>query len=129
MKKKIFLAIPIVLSVLILFSCVNRNFTVTFVVDGEVYHTLRASCNQTIQMPDDPQKEGYTFGGWFFDEGEWERPFTADSLMDIPRSENMQVRVYARCTQAHKGAHKGAGHFVFTQGGGALCVKRECLID
>ena len=41
-------------------------------------------------------KEGYTFDGWYWDKDVWQRPFTANSLLDTPLSSNMSV--YAKWT-------------------------------
>ena len=51
-------------------------------------------------MPNDPQKEDYRFDGWFWDEGVWEKPFTANSLHNAPLSNNMSV--YAKWEHDHK---------------------------
>ena len=53
-------------------------FNVNFVVDGEVYVVVKTGGEETIEIPDDPTKEGYTFGGWYLDDGKWEEKFTKD---------------------------------------------------
>ena len=40
------------------------TYTLTFMVDGEVYHTVELPCEATITMPATPTKEGHTFSGW-----------------------------------------------------------------
>lgn len=67
------------------------NFNLSFKVDGETYQTLTTNGEETIQIPDNPTKEGYQFEGWYWDNGEWERPFTANSLLDEPISSDMSV--------------------------------------
>ena len=67
------------------------NFNLSFKVDGETYQTLTTNGEETIQIPDNPTKEGYDFDGWYWDNGEWERPFTANSLLDEPISSDMSV--------------------------------------
>ena len=47
-------------------------------------------------MPNDPEKEGYIFDGWYWDNNVWSKPFTANSLLDAPFSSNMSV--YAKWT-------------------------------
>ena len=78
--------------VLTLTACNTKmKFKVDFVVDGEVYDTIDTSGQEIIQIPDDPEKEGYIFYGWYWDKDTWEKPFTAKSLLDAPLSENMCV--------------------------------------
>ena len=75
-----------------LFSCVKDvDFKVDFIVDGEVYATVTTSGNEAIKIPENPTKEGYDFDGWYWDNGTWERPFTANSLLNEPLSADMSV--------------------------------------
>ena len=39
-------------------------YTLTFMVDGEVYHTSSLVHKAEVTIPDAPTKEGYTFSGW-----------------------------------------------------------------
>lgn len=41
-----------------------NSYNVTFVVDGEVYKTIPVKYDEEIPMPEEPVKEGCTFGGW-----------------------------------------------------------------
>ncbi len=45
-------------------ACTMEEYTVTFVVDGETYHTTTVS-KEPIVMPEDPTKTGYMFSGWY----------------------------------------------------------------
>ena len=45
-------------------SYIANNYTVTYVVDGEVYKTESVVYGSTIELVDAPTKEGYTFSGW-----------------------------------------------------------------
>ena len=40
------------------------KYTLTFIVDGEVYHTESLVHKAEVTIPDAPTKEGYTFSGW-----------------------------------------------------------------
>ena len=40
------------------------TYTLTFMVDGEVYHTVELPCEVAVTMPATPTKEGHTFSGW-----------------------------------------------------------------
>lgn len=72
-------------------------FTINFVVDGAVYKTVTTTQSKATSVPPNPTKDGYKFDGWFWDEGTWEMPFTANSLSDAPLSSEM--RVYAKWTR------------------------------
>ena len=41
-----------------------NSYDVTFVVDGEVYQTVRMNYGETITLPEEPTKEGHTVSGW-----------------------------------------------------------------
>lgn len=41
-----------------------KKFTITYMVDGEVYKTLETEYATEITLPENPEKEGYTFMGW-----------------------------------------------------------------
>ena len=40
------------------------TYTLTFMVDGEVYHTVELPYEAAVTMPATPTKEGHTFSGW-----------------------------------------------------------------
>ena len=79
-----------------LFSCSNLKFKVEFIVDGEVYKTVSTNDKSEIEIPPNPQKEGFDFDGWYLDDGIWSDPFTANSLLDTPISDDMVLKVYAK---------------------------------
>lgn len=68
-----------------------NDVTIHFVVDGTIYETIHANNNEVISLPQNPVKEGYQFDGWYWDEGNWEKPFTANSLCDASLSDDMSV--------------------------------------
>ncbi len=41
-----------------------NEYTVTFVVDGEVIATYAINYGEAISLPETPEKEGHTFSGW-----------------------------------------------------------------
>ena len=77
-------------------ACGGVEFKINFVVDGEIYATVRTGGNEVVKMPDNPAKDDYAFDGWFWDKDTWEKPFTANSLLDAPLSSDMNV--YAKWT-------------------------------
>ena len=86
------LCMALAFSVLGLSACGNAvEFKINFMVDGEVVSTINTGGNETIALPDDPVKEGFTFDGWYWDNDTWQRPFTASSLLNEPLSKDMNV--------------------------------------
>lgn len=73
------------------FSGCGVEFKINFVVDGEVYATVNTNGGETIKLPDNPEKEDDIFDGWYWDKDTWEKPFTANSLLDAPLSSDMSV--------------------------------------
>ena len=66
----------------------------TYEVDGEEYLTIRTDGMKTIRLPAEPQKDGYEFAGWYFDDGTWLDEFTASSFETVSLGSN--ITVYAR---------------------------------
>lgn len=69
-KKKIIIisVIGIILLALILFLiCGNKKYTVTFNYDNNTENlVLKVKKNNTVKLPKEPEKEGYTFNGWLY---------------------------------------------------------------
>lgn len=78
--KKITLFLPLLVSLLVLSSCLyvpnvstsdpnvrKEQKTVTFVIDGQT-ETRTYSDGATISYPEVPKKENYIFDGWYYDE-------------------------------------------------------------
>lgn len=71
---------------------------VNFIVGNDVYATVDTVNDNVIVMPPDPTAEGLEFDGWYWDETTWQRPFTANSLLDVPLS-GSDYYVYAKWKQ------------------------------
>lgn len=58
--------------------------TVTFVVDGEVYHTATVKDGELVAAPADPTKEGHVFKGWLLDGKpfDFKTPVTGDLKLE-----------------------------------------------
>ena len=90
--KKLVAILLVMLSIVGLSSCLGGvEFELNFVVDGEIYDTVTTNGKEIVKIPNNPAKEDYTFDGWYWDKGEWNKPFTANSLLDAPLSSNMSV--------------------------------------
>ena len=99
MKKKISVLFGVIFAIVFAFAltaCGKVSLKLTFKVDGVDYATISTSGDEVIKMPENPTKDGYTFEGWFWDEGTWQKPFTANSLLNTPLSSDMSV--YAKLT-------------------------------
>ena len=99
LNKLILFAIILCTVISVLVACSAVEFKLEFIVDGKVYATINTNGKEVIEMPGDPTKEGYVFDGWYYDEGIWEKPFTANSLLDTPLSESMKV--YAKWNEEY----------------------------
>ena len=89
---KISTLLLLLLTAVVLFAaCGKVEFKVDFIVDDAVYATINTNGEEVIKMPNDPEKEGYLFDGWYWDKDSWKEPFTASSLLDAPLSSNMSV--------------------------------------
>lgn len=90
------IVILVICSVFTFAACGKVEFKVNFMVDNDIYATIDTNGKEVISIPEDPSKEDYIFDGWFWDNGTWETPFTANSLLDASLSSNMSV--YAKWT-------------------------------
>ena len=118
MFKKRFLSLALILALLFTTACVNvqLNITVKFESNGGTPCASAEFFRATsmITMPDNPVKEGYTFGGWYWDNGVWEKPFTINSVLDQPLSDKMELTVYAKWLSVNGGGgeYVPAGEYV-----------------
>lgn len=92
---KIIIVVFLFVSLLTISGCKKKiKFNVNFYVDNQVYEVVGTNGKEVIEMPINPIKEGYTFEGWYWDEGTWFKPFTAQSLVQTPLKEDMNVYAY-----------------------------------
>ncbi len=79
MKKYLIAALLLLGAVWTLFSCAPdpERVELTFLVDGETYAESAYYTIGGVTAPTaDPEKEGYTFNGWYYDKDEWTQPFS-----------------------------------------------------
>ena len=108
MRKKILFALLTVfvvcLSLTLFSACDNDNkidssgnsgsvtvYSINFIADGAVYAKISTKGREAIKLPDNPTKDGYVFDGWYWDNEVYEKPFTANSLLDTPLLIDMYV--------------------------------------
>ena len=63
---------------------------------GSIVESVNYDGSSTITIPNNPTKEGFEFDGWYWDNGTFEIPFTANSL-DTPIEDDLTV--YAKWVQ------------------------------
>ena len=71
-------------------------YSINFIADGAVYAKISTKGKEAIKLPDNPTNDGYIFDGWYFDSEVWEKPFTANSLLNTPLSSD--IYIYAKST-------------------------------
>ena len=80
-----------------LFSACGSNITLTINFDsngGTSCKSIEYVVGKSFNMPDDPTKENYVFGGWYEDNGVWEKPFTTSTVLNYPLNKNMDNGVF-----------------------------------
>ena len=83
-KKTILMGVLLLIAVVLIFVYVNyfRTFTVTFDVRiGAGVQAQEVKVGDTVEKPDDPTADGYTFIGWYVDGEEYD--FSDPVLADI----------------------------------------------
>lgn len=104
MKKFIAVIIALLLSVtsLILIGCdrsgsVNSGNSVyiEFYLEETLYKRVKAD-NAVYKLPDEPEKGGYDFDGWYWDKDLWENPLTEESVKNKIDSGEKTLKVYAK---------------------------------
>ncbi len=99
MKKQRILIAGMLLASASLFAGCQINFNsirynVDFYVDGELYKSVGTD-GKTIEMPANPTKEGYQFGGWYTEENGEGELITLYTLFNQPLSEDIRLSIHA----------------------------------
>ena len=97
MRKLKFLLVIAIVAIIFLcaVSCTLVGIKIHFIVDGNEYAAIDMNY-QSLKIPEEPKKEGFTFDGWYWDNGTWNTPLTLESLVKVPISNKMCV--YAKWT-------------------------------
>lgn len=70
------------------------GLSVAFMVDGALYEQKKIALEGTPELPKTPEKQGYIFDGWYWDDGVWEKPFSLLSLQNLALG--VEAKVYAK---------------------------------
>lgn len=81
MKKYLVVLGLILCTLLTLASCKDKEATLLYHADGALFHSVSYTEGERVQsLTAVPEKEGYVFNGWYYDEGVWENPFDPADL-------------------------------------------------
>ena len=72
----------------------DGQWNINFIVDEEVYATVKSSGKEYIKMPANPDKSGCAFIGWYFDKGTWQNQLKANTFQNTEITENVNVFAY-----------------------------------
>ncbi len=77
-----FIVLIAIILVIVFIMFQKKTYTVTFYVNDNVYQELnKVSDKSTIELPDNPTKEGYTFDGWYINEKKFDANTKIESNM------------------------------------------------
>ena len=71
-----------------------QKYTISFYAGETLVGTTETAGNEEIALPEAPQKEGFTFGGWYFDKDTWRDKLTKDTFAARALTENIVVYAY-----------------------------------
>lgn len=72
----------------------QTKHTITFYTEQTVYGNLQTAGNERITLPQPPQKQGFDFIGWFFDNDLWKNQLTEDTYLNQPLLQDVSVWAY-----------------------------------
>lgn len=70
------------------------KYTISFYVDDKIFDTIETAGNETLVLPIAPQKDNYSFLGWYFDNNSWTNKLYEDTYQNISLTENVNVYAY-----------------------------------
>ncbi len=73
---------------------VVEKYTISFYVDNEIFSTIETSGKEILTLPNAPQKENYSFKGWYFDNESFENELTADFYQNTALESDVNVYAY-----------------------------------
>lgn len=98
-------------------SCVKMEVKIIFMNGETVCSAVSTNGNQAVTIPKNPEKDGFKFDGWYLDENVWNEPFTANSILNMPISDNMELIVYAKFDCLHTNTYIN------------MVIEPTCIVD
>lgn len=93
--KRILFVLFILISFLLVACGQDAKYTIHFDSNGgSEVSSIKTNGNESINLPDDPEKEGYQFDGWYKDNNTFRKSFSENSLLGEPI--NSDITVYAK---------------------------------
>ena len=69
----------------------NDEYKLNFISENnKVYYTITSQGKENIDLPEEPSRKGYTFGGWYLDES-YTIAFTSESLLNKNLEGNLTI--------------------------------------
>ena len=108
MKKFIAVIIALILSVtsLILIGCdrsgrgsSGNSVCIEFYLEETLYERVKAD-NAVYKLPDEPEKDGYNFDGWYWDKDLWENPLSEESVKNKIDAGEKTLKVYGKWNES-----------------------------
>lgn len=72
----------------------KKEYKISFYAEEELIGSVVTAGREILAFPDAPEKDGYTFMGWYRDKGEWKNQLTIDDYKDFPVTEDFSVFAY-----------------------------------
>jgi|GEM_PF-5498044 Listeria/Bacterioides repeat/Listeria/Bacterioides repeat/Listeria/Bacterioides repeat/Listeria/Bacterioides repeat/Listeria/Bacterioides repeat/Listeria/Bacterioides repeat len=76
------------------FKNTDGKFNIYFKNGAETYATIKSAGNEVLEFPDDPEREGYVFMGWYLDKDEWIQPFAENYFQNKAITKYLIVYAY-----------------------------------
>ncbi len=76
-------------------ACDSSGLTINFDVDGDTYYSITVKSEADFVEPQNPEKQGNVFQGWFWDKNVWKQPATIETGKELAKS-NSTLTAYAK---------------------------------
>ena len=93
-KWLMFLLIVGIIVTVVLLVTSKHEYCIQFRADNTVVEEIYTAGKETIELPTAPTKQGYTFKGWYFDNGTWTNKLEETTYKDIELKNNVTVYAY-----------------------------------